>query len=163
MKLCNETITILNKRLDDDTGYDIYVPTVITGVSWFCEIRSNVDSTGLQAANLFTIRIPEDADFSGKAYVEPAAYAGGDPTKVFTIDNGDIIVKAAVSVPDPEPGENSSGSGQESNTSGSEQEGTSFSLKPADLQALYGQVVTVLGVTDNRRTARAPHWKVVGK
>ena len=137
MKMCDETITILNRRLDSDTGYDVYVPTVITGVSWFCEITSTVDSTGLQAANKFTIRIPEDADFSGKAYVDPAAYAGGDPTEVFTIDNGDIIVKAAVE-----------------STSG---------LKPADLQQTYGQVVTVLGVTDNRRARYAPHWKVVGK
>lgn len=136
MKMCDETITIFNRRLDSDTEYDVYVPTVIKGVSWFCEITSNIDSTGLQAANKFTIRIPEDADFSGKAYVDPAAYAGGDPTKVFTIDNGDIIVKAAV---------------------------TASGLKPADLQAVYGQVVTVLGVTDNRRAAHARQWKVVGK
>lgn len=135
MKLCDETITVFNKRLDADTSYDVYIPTVIVGVSWFCEIASSVDASGLKAANKFTIRIPDDADFSGKSYVNPADYAEGDPTEVFTISNGDIIVKAAI---------------------------TDEGLKPADLQEQFGEVVTVLGVTDNRRTRNAPHWKVVG-
>ena len=52
MKECNETITVFNTRLDDDKGYDLYVPTIIRGVSWFCEIASNVDSSGLKAADV---------------------------------------------------------------------------------------------------------------
>ena len=135
MKLCNETITVFNKRQAPDTGYDVYIPTVIVGVSWFCEIASTVDASGLKAANKFTIRIPIDADFSGKEYVTPADYATSDEDKSFTLGNGDIIVKAAI---------------------------TDEGLKPSDLQAQYGEVVTVLGVTDNRRTGNAPHWKVVG-
>lgn len=136
MKLCNETITVFNKRLAAETGYDVYIPTVISGVSWFCEIASTVDASGLKAANKFTIRIPTDADFSGKQYVNPVDYPQSDETVSFTLGNGDIIVKAAI---------------------------TDSGLKPSDLQKLYGEVVTVLGVTDNRRTANAPHWKVVGK
>lgn len=136
MKLCNETITIFNKRLADETGYDVYIPTVIQGVSWFCEIASTVDASGLKAANKFIIRIPIDADYSGKSYVEPVDYGDSDAEQCFTIGNGDIIVKAAV---------------------------IDSGLKPADLQDMFGDVVTVLGVTDNRRTANAPHWKVVGK
>lgn len=135
MKLCNETITVFNKRQAPETGYDVYVPTVITGVSWFCEIASTVDASGLKAANKFTIRIPVDADFSNKNYVIPAEYAASDEDTSFTLGNGDIIVKAAI---------------------------TDTGLKPSDLQTLYGEVVTVLGVTDNRRTRNAPHWKVVG-
>lgn len=135
MKLCNETITVFNKRTDSETGYDVYCPTVITGVSWFCEVASNVDKSGLIAANKYTIRIPTDADFSDKSYVLPHLYKDGDPTKVFTLDNGDIIVKGAI---------------------------TTSGLKPADLQASYGEIVTILAVTDDRR-AKAPHWKVVGK
>lgn len=135
MKLCNETITVFNKRLDADTGFDAYIPTVIRGVSWFCEIASSVDTSGLKAANKFTIRIPADADFSSKSYVDSAGYASGDAEKVFTLGNGDIIVKGSV---------------------------TESGLKPADLQARFGEVVTILGVTDNRRTGNAPHWKVVG-
>lgn len=135
MKLCNETITVFNKRLATDTGYDVYIPTVISGVSWFCEIASTADASGLKAANKFTIRIPTDADFSGKKYVTPAEYAESNEETFFTLGNGDIIVKAAI---------------------------TDSGLKPSDLQAQCGEVVTVLGVTDNRRTNNAPHWKVVG-
>lgn len=135
MKQCEETITIFNARLDDVTGYDVYVPTIIRGVSWFCEIASNVDSSGLKAADVFKIRIPVDADFSGKAYVMPAAYAGGDPSAVFTLGQGDVIVH-----------------GEESEM-----------MTPAQLQQKYGEIVTILGVTDNTGRPHAKHWKVVGK
>lgn len=135
MKLCNETITLFNATVDDDKGYDVYLPTVIRGVSWFCEIASTVDKDGLKAANKFTIRIPVDADFSGKAYATPAAYAGGDPNNLFTIKNGDIIVHGVETATD---------------------------MTPATLQEKYGEIVTVLGVTDNRRVPNAKHWKVVG-
>ena len=134
MKECNETITVFNTRLDDDKGYDLYVPTIIRGVSWFCEIASNVDSSGLKAANKFIIRIPVDADFSDKAYVPPAAYAGGDPNTVFTLKQGDAIVHGEETEP----------------------------MQPAQLQEKYGELVTILGVTDSSRRPHAKHWKVVG-
>ena len=134
MKECNETITVFNARLDDDRGYDAYIPTIIRGVSWFCEIASNVDSSGLKAANKFIIRIPVDADFSDKAYVPPAAYAGGDPNTVFTLKQGDVIVHGEETEP----------------------------MQPAALQEKYGEIVTILGVTDSSRRPNAKHWKVVG-
>lgn len=134
MKECNETITVFNTRLDDDKGYDLYIPTIIRGVSWFCEIASNVDSSGLKAANKFIIRIPVDADFSDKAYVPPAAYAGGDPNTVFTLKQGDVIVHGEETEP----------------------------MQPAQLQEKYGELVTILGVTDSSRRSHAKHWKVVG-
>ena len=134
MKECNETITVFNARMDDDKGYDIYVPTVIHGVSWFCEIASTVDQSGLKAANKFIIRVPVDADFSGKSYVPPAAYAGGDPNNIFTLRQGDIIVHG---------------------------EETEINI-PARLKEKYGETVTILGVTDSSRRPNAKHWKVVG-
>lgn len=134
MKECNETITVFNARLDDDRGYDTYIPTIIRGASWFCEIASNVDSSGLKAANKFIIRIPVDADFSDKAYVPPAAYAGGDPNTVFTLKQGDVIVHGEETEP----------------------------MQPAALQEKYGEIVTILGVTDSSRRPNAKHWKVVG-
>lgn len=136
MKSCNAVITVFNTKLNADSGMDDYFPTVISGVSWYQETASTVDASGLRAANKFTIRIPADAKFSGKSYADPAAYAAGDPDKVFTLRTGDIIVKGAWT----EPGR-----------------------RPADLQRVCGEVVTVLGVTDNRRGQFAPHWKVVGK
>ena len=133
MKQCTETITVFNAALDEENGYDVYYPTVIKGVSWHCEIASTVSQTGLQAANLFTIRIPEDANFSGKKYARPAEYS--DPEKQFTLQQGDIIVHAAVE----------------------------DMLTPAQLQQAYGEIVTILGVTDSSRRPNARHWKVVGK
>lgn len=134
MKLCTETITVFNARLDDEKGYDVYIPTVIRGVSWFCEIASTVDSSGLKAANKFTIRIPEDANFSDKTYAAPVAYAGGDPDNLFTLRQGDIIVH-----------------GEETEVS-----------TPTQLMEKYGEIVTILGVTDDRRVPNAKHWKVIG-
>lgn len=136
MRLCNETITVFNAKLDADSGMDRYHPTVISGVSWYCETASTVDASGLKAADKFTIRIPEDADFSGKRYAPPSAYATGDPAAVFTLKNGDVIVKGAV-----------------------DREG----LTPSALLNLCGEVVTILSVTDNRRAPRSRHWRVVGK
>lgn len=135
MNLCNDTITVFNAKLDKSSGNDVYFATVISGVSWFSEIVSNVDSSGLKAANKFTIRIPATADTCGKAYVSPLDYAAAeDASGLFTLRNGDIIVHGAVSVPDP---------------------------RPAALHKNY-EALTILGVTDNRRTRNAPHWKVVG-
>lgn len=134
MRLCTETITVFNKRYDADAGYDVWEPTVIRGVSWFCEIASAVDNTGLHAANRFTIRIPADADTSGKTYVTPVDYGAANARDVFTLANGDVVVKAAL-------------------------DGT---YTPAQLHAMYTDFCTVLGVTDNRRAPNAPHFKVVG-
>jgi len=135
VKLCNETITLFTAKLNPGTGTEDYYPTVIRGVSWYCEIASSVDSSGLRTANKFIIRIPEDADFSGKTYVDPVTYANGSSETAFTLKSGDILVKGVV-------GEND--------------------LRPADLRRKYSEVVTVLGVTDNRKGQHARHWKVVG-
>lgn len=137
MKLCNESITVYNAKLNKDTGYDEYHRTVISGVSWFCEIASNVDGKGLTAANKFIIRIPTDADFSGKTYLPAKAYAEStSPDSCFTLREGDIIVRGIA----PE-----------------------LSPHPADLHSKYDEVVTILGITDNRRGNHGKHWKVVGK
>ena len=136
MKLCNETVTVFNKKVDPDKGWDVYAPTVINGASWYCEIASAVDGNGLHAANRFTIRIPLDADFNGKSYVDPIAYENEPMSAgVFTLANGDIIVKAAID---------------------------DDTLTPAQLKERCPDFCTILGVTDNRRAPNAPHFKVVG-
>lgn len=137
MRLCTDLITVFNTRFDAVNDRDAYVPTVITGISWYNETASNVDSSGLRAADKYTIRIPVGADFSGKSYVDPLAYQTSDVSKTFTLKSGDIIVKGnASSVVNP---------------------------CPSVLQKSYPDMVTVLSVTDNRRALRAKHWKVVGK
>lgn len=136
MKLCNDTITIFNRRLDDDEGYELYYPTVISGVSWYYSTASTVDNNGLHAADRFTIRIPIDADFSGKQYVDPIAYGNAASVEgVFTIKNGDVIVKASIAA---------------------------APMTPKEIFEAFHESCTVVGVTDNRRAPNAPHWRVVG-
>lgn len=135
MKQCNDVITVYNKALDSD-GYDIYMPTVISGVHWFCEVASTVTNDGgLKAANKYTIRVPIDAEFGGKSYTDPLSYSELDnPDAAFTLAQGDLIVH-----------------------------GTGGPIeKPKDLQDLFPEVVTILGVTDNTKAPRGKHWKVVG-
>lgn len=135
MKLCNDTVTVLNKKLDPEKGWYIYNPTVIRGVSWYSRIVSNVDSNGLHAANEFVIRIPLDADFGGKEYITPIDYENETIIAgVFTLANGDVIVKGEVD----------------------------GSLTPAQLKEQNYEFCTILGVTDNRRAPNAKHFKVVG-
>jgi len=134
MKLCNETVTIFNKRVSD--GQHVFIPTVITGVSWYSTVATSVSEKGLNAANKFVIRIPVDADFGGKEYVDSTSYAKlSSVDDVFTIANGDIIIKDALAV---------------------------APMTPAEMKSNYQEYCTVLGVTDNRRAPNAPHFKVVG-
>ena len=136
MKLCNETITVFNARLDPETDSELYYGTVINGVSWYCRVVTAIDSTSLNGINEYVIRIPADADFSGKAFIKAEEYDGSNPETVFTLRPEDIIVKGACA-------ENA--------------------VKLRILQERYTEKITVLGVTDNRRAPNAKHWKVVGK
>ena len=56
MKLCNDTITVFNAKLDQTLDATVYVPTVIHGVSWYGGEKSTVDANGLKAASQYTIR-----------------------------------------------------------------------------------------------------------
>lgn len=132
MRMCNDTITVFNQCLDPDTGYEVYKPSVIKNVSWYSHVESTVTNDGLKAANKITIRIPIDADFDGKAYVLPVDYTGGEGE--FTLRSGDYVIKGSEAEP----------------------------LTPAQARERYGEIATILGVTDNRRAPRAKHWRVVG-
>ena len=134
MKLCNEVITVLNEKKDGD--YGVYYPTVIAGASWFCKIAVSVEEYGVKFADLFTVRIPADADFGGKTYVDPIQYkALEEVSGVFTLQPKDIIVRGIVT-------------------------GDSHTFE--DIKEQFVEAFTILSVTDNRR-ARAKHWKVAGR
>lgn len=138
MKLCNDTITVFNARVDPETGGNVWIPTVIVGASWWATDASTVDTSkgGLVAANKATVRIPEEADTGGKAYADPVNYANAeDVSRLWTLKGGDIVVKAAL-------------------------EGDNWT--PAELKATCADCVVILVVTDNRRAPRAPHWRITG-
>jgi hypothetical protein len=136
VKLCNDTVTVFNARVDPNTGGNVWRPTVITGASWWATDASTVDASkgGLVAANKATVRIPVEANTGGKTYTDPVSYASAaDVSGLWTLTGGDIVVKAAV-------------------------EGSDWT--PARLKAAYAECVVILGVTDNRRAPRAPHWRI---
>ena len=136
MKLCNDTITVFNARVDPEEGGNVWEPTVITGAGWYLTDASTVDASkgGLVAASKATIRIPAEADSGGRAYADPVSYANAeDVSELWTLKSGDIVVKAAV---------------------------TGADWTPAKLKTVYADCAVILGVTDNRRAPRAPHWKV---
>lgn len=135
MILCTETITILNPKVNPKNGDLEYYPSIIDGCSWFEKTLSAVTDNGLKAANETVIRIPASADFHGKDYVEPGDFEGSDPTQSFTLDSQALIVK-----------------GQENNER----------ITKKELKQIHSQIMTVLGVTDNRR-AKLKHWKVICK
>lgn len=135
MKACNETITVLNRRVNPDTRLDEWTPTVIRGVSWHSKIAANVTQAGLKAADTATVRIPADADTGGRTYMTPQAYKAVESVSgAYTLARGDILVRAEITE----------------------------SMTPAQAQAAYEDMVTIISVTDNTRRPRAPHRKVVG-
>jgi len=138
VKLCNDTITVFNARVDPDEGGNVWIPTIIVGASWYLTDAATVDASkgGLVAANKATIRIPVEVDTGGKAYADPVSYAKAeDVSGLWTLKGGDIVVKAAV-------------------------EGDDWT--PAKLKAAYADCVTILGVTDNRRAPNGKHWRITG-
>ncbi len=138
MKLCNDTITVFNARVDPDVGGNVWIPTVIAGASWYLTDAATVDASkgGLVAANKATIRIPVEADTGGKAYADPVSYANAeDVSGLWTLKGGDIVVRDIVNGDD---------------------------WTPAKLKATYAECVTVLAVTDNRRAPNAKHWRITG-
>ena len=135
MKLCTDTITLFNAKVDPATGYDVYTPTIIRGVSWYRHAAVSVNSNGLQTASTCTIRIPMDADTAGKVYLSPAEYARlEDPAGYYTLTAGDIVVKGVMDTP---------------------------GLRPADIRNASSDMCTVKEVVDNRRAPNAPHWRLI--
>ena len=136
MNLCNDTLTLFNRRLDPKSGYDEYHRTVISGISWYSTVKSTVTDKGLKSANLYTIRIPIDAVFDGKSWIDPKGYTEAENVDgLFTLNEGDLIVKGSV---------------------------TLDNATPAQIHKQFSEAFTVLSVTDNRRAPNAKHWKVVG-
>ena len=134
MRGCGETTTLFNARRDGETGGFVYLPTVIAGCSWHRGQRVVVDTEGgLMAADEVVVRIPMDADFGGREYVDPVTWrAGGEG---FTIQGGDIAVKGRV---------------------------TGDNWTPERLKDAFAECFTVLGVTDNRSALNGGHWRITG-
>ena len=93
--ITNADLTIFNYRgTDKTTGRATYFRTQIRGVSFYTEQKVQVTDKGLVSADLYKIRIPEDADTQGKQYIDADQYAqlsDSDASSYWTINNGDLF------------------------------------------------------------------------
>ena len=49
---CDQTVTLTHLHYDGDADRDVSEETTLTGVSWYGQAKTAVDSTGLHAAQL---------------------------------------------------------------------------------------------------------------
>lgn len=135
MHEATETITVVNRKYNNATGLDDWIPTIITGASWYSKLIASVTQTGLKAADTAAVRIPVDADTQGRTYMPPAAYKAAESVSdAFTLAHGDLIVRGEVAA----------------------------GLTPAEITAAHDDCFTIVSVSDNTRRPHGAHWKVVG-
>lgn len=87
----NADVTIYNAYLDPETRLDSYRRTVIRGVWFYVDHKVTVDSDGLNAADVFKVRIPASADTGGAEFVPPWEYTGAEGT--WTLQEDDYVVR----------------------------------------------------------------------
>lgn len=96
----NEDITIFNLRLDKAKRLEVFVPTTISGVSFY-ETASSNTSDGNRTENLdYKIRIPIGANFEDdRTYVSEDEYkklSDEDALKHWTLQKGCYILTGAM-------------------------------------------------------------------
>ncbi len=96
--ITNADITIFNKRrIDKSTARPVYFRTQIKGVNFYTDQKVRVtDEGGVVSADIYKIRIPEDADTEGKQYIDAEAYkkmSDVEAKSYWTIDNDDLFGK----------------------------------------------------------------------
>ena len=135
----NADMTIYNQHLNAETKEVEYIPTVVSGVHWHSNLKVSVGENGLKgvsgisAAEVYKIRIPESAETEEKKYIEPRAYRhlpADESGQYWTIQKGDMFCKGA----------------------------TDMTLAELKKSADFG---TVLGIGDNRRGMN-PHFRIGG-
>lgn len=133
----NADLTLFNYRgVNKTTARPVYIRTVIRGVNFYTDQKTRVaDSGGLVSADMYKIRIPEDADAEGKKYVDAVEYkklSDEEAMNCWTIDNGDLFGRGVL----PE-----------------------FEKEAAFLKQQY--TGKVMSFSDNRRGG-IPHWRIGG-
>ena len=134
--ITNADLTIYNKRgVDKETARPIYFRTQITGVNFYTKQEVQTTDKGLVSADLYHIRIPEDADTQEKQYIDADAYAkltDEEAEGYWTINNGDLFGRGL---------------------------SNDFEKESEFLKRQY--TGKVLSFSDNRRGS-LPHWRIGG-
>ena len=128
-------ITIYNRQCDKQSGFDTWHRTVIRGVHLYVNHKVALGDGGVNNADLYKIRIPEDAE-NTDLYLPPDKYVlCPDPGNHWTIQNEDHIVIGEC-LQDIE--------------------------KPSDLKKVSQRHCKITSWSDNR-FGGLPHWKIEGE
>jgi len=130
--ITNADITVYNQKLNPETKLIEYKRTQIENVNWYSKQEVSVGDKGLNSADSYKIRIPEESPAS--TYVNEKEYSKLENVSGhWTLKNGDKIVRGLVD---------------------------DDIAKGSDL-GKYAEVCTVVSYSDNRR-GLLPHWRVGG-
>lgn len=133
--IANADITIYNRKYNKETRLDDWQRTVIRGVHFYVNNKVSLVESGLKSADVFKIRIPEDAEFD-KEYLSEDEYARAeDVSYAWTLQNDDYVVRGECEL---------------------EIE------KPSDLKELHKQYCKITSWSDNR-FGGLPHWRIGGE
>lgn len=137
----NADITIFNKRYVREERTEKFVATQIKGVSFYSRKGTSSGKQERDVKDTCTIRIPETADTSGKAYAEQMEYAAMDDETYpgyWTIQRGAIIVRGLSDLE---------------------------TATETELKQQYPDVVIVDNFTDNRSRCSPfmRHWRIGGE
>ena len=137
----NSDITVFNKRYCKAERTEKFYSTKIKGVSFYSRKGTSFSGKNLSEDDGYVVRIPADADMSGKTYVDEMTYANLDDSsfsKYWTLQPGAIIVRGLVDMK---------------------------TASEIDLRKSFSEIVTVKNYTDNRdRCSEAlKHWRVGGE
>ena len=134
--ITNADITLYNHYLDKDTRLDNWKRTIIRGVHFYVDHKVSVGDNGVNSADIYKIRIPEDAEYGGQYISEDEWLERGCCIgSYWTLQNDDIVVLGECYL-DIE--------------------------KPADLKVKGKRYCKITSWSDNR-FGGLPHWRIGGE
>lgn len=142
--ITNADITLFNKFYDKQERKDIFLPTIIKGVSLYMKSGSSGDNKYRESTATYKIRIPMDADMGESTYVDLVSYREmelQEAKKHWTLQADSIVIPAVVEESDVPDGANLT-----------------------ELTKKYGSFITVTDFSDNttRGIRRMAHWRIGG-
>lgn len=142
--ITNADITLFNKSYDRENRQDIFLPTVIKGVSLYMKQGSTGDNKFRESSATYKIRIPVDADMGDSTYVDLVAYRKMDlqeASKHWTLQPDSVVIPLVV-----------------------DESVVEQRASLTELTKKYGTFITVTDFSDNttRGIRRMHHWRIGG-
>lgn len=96
--ITNASLTIYNRRKNPATGFYEYVRHFIPEVYWYTDQKTVVAEKGVQSADIYKIRIPEEQLQDYVSSEEYHVLAQEEQQTKWTVDNQDLFVKGDCSI-----------------------------------------------------------------